>query len=84
MYEKKGPNYGHELRVICKKHGYINFVDGVIKLYTEGKSLSEIGKFFGRSKGWAGHIMRAFDIPLRPQGGANFKGKKEKDNGRKI
>ena len=79
MYEKKGPNYGHELRVICKKHDYINFVDGVIKLYTEGKSLSEIGKFFDRSKGWAGHIMRAFDIPLRPQGGANFKGRKNNE-----
>jgi len=79
MYENKGPSYGHELQKICKKHGYINFVDGVIQLYSQGKSQAEIGEFFGRSKGWAGHIMRAFEIPARSQGGANFKGKKIHD-----
>ena len=78
MYENKGPSYSHELKKVCKKHGYINFVDGVVKLAADGKSQAEIGTIFGRSKGWAGHIMRAFSIPTRPRGGANFKGRKEK------
>ena len=76
MYEKKGPNYGYELRIISKKHGYINFVDGIVKLYAQGKSQSEIAKVFNRSRAWVSFVMKAFNIPTRPQGGANFKGKK--------
>ena len=84
MYENKGPSHGHELQKICREHGYINFVDGIIKLYDEGKSQAEIGKFFGRTQVWVAHIMKAFNLPTRSQGGPNFKGKKEKNHGRKI
>ena len=85
MYEKKGPSYGHELRKICKKHGYINFVEGIVDLYiNQKKSQSEIATIFNRTQPWVAHVMQWMQLPTRPQGGANFKGKKEKDNGRKI
>ena len=76
MYEKKGPSYASDLRKICKKLGYVNFVEGIIKLYEEGKSQREIGEIFERTQKWVSHVMKCFDIPARPRGGANFKGKK--------
>ena len=80
MYEKKGPSYGHELRKVCKKLGYINFVQGIIDLYlNQKKSQSEIATIFNRTQPWVAHVMQWMQLPTRPQGGANFKGKKNNE-----
>jgi hypothetical protein len=76
MYEKKGPSYGWELRKVCKKLGYINFVEGIIDLYVnQEKSQEEIAKIFGRTQAWVCHTMQWMQLPARSQGGPNFKGK---------
>ena len=83
-YRDRGPYYGHELREICRELGYLNFVEGIKILYLEGKSQSEIAKIFKRTQPWVSTTMKWMDMKARPKGGANFKGKRRKANGREI